>query len=159
VISARERVTPGQAFHAAGGPAVAPAVPAAAEYHDPAWLVRRAWSSYRLPHLQAVVRDTISGLQELSSQDVLGEDASTAERTQHLPDPIHEALQACSEELRDACGMAGAPVARAAHCSLVRGYISQQPLAWAATFEAALDRYRRAACTALLAKFRQQSAG
>jgi hypothetical protein len=153
VISASE-VKPVRPLHAAVDASVAPTP----EYHDPAWLVRRAWSSYRLPGLQAVIQDTISELQELSSKEVLGEDELAAERTPRLPDPVREALRACSEELRDAAGMAGSNVARAAHCSLVRGYIAQQPTAWGTTFAAALDQYRRAACTALLAAFRQKSA-
>lgn len=133
--------------------------PLPGEYHDPAWLVRRAWSSYRLPGLQAVIRATIGELQELPPGDVLGRDFATPEPTPapRLPDPILEALRACSEELRDASGMAGSNVARAAHCSQVRRYISQQPPVWGTTFASALDKYRRAACAALLAAFQQKS--
>lgn len=119
--------------------------------------MRRAWSSYRLTGLQAVIRATIGELQELSPKDVLGASAPASERSNRLPDPVLEALRACSEELREASGVAGSTLARAAHCSLVRRYISQQPPAWGTTFAAALDKYRRAACTALLATFQQKS--
>lgn len=135
----------------------AASVPSPGEYHDPAWLVRRAWSSHRLPGLQALIRSTIGELQDLPPSDVLGPNWSPAERTARLPDPVMEALRACSEELRDASGMAGSNVARAAHCSLVRRYTAQQPPAWGTTFTAALDKYRHAACAALLAAFQQKS--
>ena len=57
--------------------------------------------------------------------------------------------------LRDACGIAGSGVARVAHCSLVRRYTTQQPVAWGKTFTAALDKYRHAACGLLQTAFRQ----
>lgn len=143
-------------------PAVVPpaAVPVA-QYHDPAWLVRRAWSSHRLTDLQAIVRTTIGELQELPAADVMSDCAPgdwRAERTARIPDPLLEALRACSEELRDASGMAGSHVARAAHCTLVRRYISQQPPAWAETFSTALDGYRHAASALLLQAFEQKAA-
>ena len=121
------------------------------EYHDPAWLVQRAWSAYRLPRLQAMVRTIIGELQAIAPGDVLGADESRPALTPCLPDPVSEALRACSEELRDACAIAGSQVARAAHCSLVRGYISEQPASWEQAFGAALDKYRHAACAALQA--------
>jgi hypothetical protein len=121
------------------------------EYHDPAWLVQRAWSAYRLPRLQAMIRAIIGELQALAPLDVLSKDGSRPAPAPCLPDPVSEALRACSEELRDACGIAGSQVARAAHCSLVRRYISQQPAGWEQAFGAALDRYRHAACAALQA--------
>lgn len=129
-----------------------------AGYHDPAWLVRRAWSSHRLARLQAVIRTTIGELQELPAGALVEDRLPAAERTARLPDPVLEALRACSEELRDASGMAGSQVARAAHCNLVRRYIAQQPPAWAELFTAALDKYRRAACAALLAAFQLEPA-
>lgn len=127
------------------------------EYHDPSWLVRRAWSSHRLPGLQAVIRATIGQLQELPTAAVPADNPPALDRATRIPDPVLEALRACSEELRDASGMAGSNVARAAHCSLVRHYISQQPPAWGTAFAAALDEYRRAACAALLAAFQVKS--
>ena len=135
-------------------PAVAPAA-AAAAYHDPVWLVQRAWSSHRLPGLQALIRTTIAELQALAPGELLGKDWSSPERAARLPDPVIEALRACSEELRDACGIAGSGVARVAHCSLVRRYTTQQPVAWGKTFTAALDKYRHAACGLLQTAFRQ----
>lgn len=140
----------------------APDAAPAAEYHDPAWLVRRAWSSYRLTGLQAMIRTTIGKLQALPRGDLLsselGKTWTPGERAGRLPDPVQEALRACSEELRDASGMAGSSVARAAHCSLVRRYISQQPPIWGTAFAAALDNYRHAACAALLATFQHEPA-
>jgi len=128
----------------------APAViPPAAEYHHPVWLVQRAWSAHRLPRLQALIRGTIGELQALAPAEVLGKDWSRPGLAR-LPDPVSEALRACTEELRDACGIAGSQIAREAHCNLVRRYISQQPAAWGETFGAALDKYRHAACAALL---------
>jgi hypothetical protein len=133
-----------------GSKPVAAPVPAA--YHDPVWLVQRAWSSHRLPGLQALIRATITQLQALAPTDLLGKDWSPG-RAARLPDPVIEALRACSEELRDACGIAGSGVARVAHCSLVRRYTSQQPATWGDTFSAALDKYRHAACGLLLEAF------
>jgi hypothetical protein len=132
-------------------------VPSATAYHDPVWLVRRAWSSHRLASLQAVIRTTIGELQALAPRDLLGKDWAPPELGARLPDPVIEALRACSEELRDASGIAGSQVAREAHCSLVRRYISQQPAAWGKTFAAALDQYRHAACRVLLAAFPEDS--
>jgi hypothetical protein len=131
-------------------------VPSPGEYHDPVWLVQRAWSSHRLVSLQAVIRTTIGELQALAPGDLLGKDWAWPELSARLPDPVIEALRACSEELRDASGIAGSQVAREAHCSLVRRYISQQPAAWGKTFAAALDQYRHAACRVLLAAFPQE---
>ena len=131
-------------------------IPSLTEYHDPVWLVRRAWSAYRLPGLQAVVRTTIGELQALDPGNVLDTVQTSGlepEPGGRRPDPVMEALRACSEELRDASGMAGSHVARAAHCTLVRRYISQQPAAWGKTFAAALDSYRHAACANLLVAF------
>lgn len=134
-----------------------PVVASTTEYHDPVWLVQRAWSSHRLASMQAVIRTTIGELQALAPRDLLGKDWVSSELTARLPDPVLEALRACSEELRDASGMAGSQVARAAHCSLVRRYIAQQPAAWGRTFAAALEQYRHAACRALLVAFPRTS--
>ena len=131
--------------------------PSGTEYHDPVWLVQRAWSAYRLPGLQAVVRTTIVELQALDPVNVLdGGVVDCSDPEVRRPDPVLEALRACSEELRDASGMAGSHVARAAHCTLVRRYTSQQPAAWGKTFTAALERYRHVACAALLVAFQPE---
>jgi hypothetical protein len=133
--------------------------PSATKYHDPVWLVRRAWSAHRLPQLQAIVRQAIEKLQTLAPADLLGMDWVPPRRNTpapgpalaaRVPDPIMEALRACCAELRDASGMAGSEVARAAHCDLVRLYISQQSEGWQTTFSAALDKYRHVACSTLL---------
>lgn len=109
-----------------------------------------------MPGLQAVVRTTIGELQALDPGDVLGGIWDRSDPGARRPDPVMEALRACSEELRDASGMAGSQVARAAHCTLVRHYTSQQPAAWGKTFTAALERYRHAACAALLLAFQPE---
>jgi hypothetical protein len=109
-----------------------------------------------LPGLQALIRTTIGELQKLSDGDAPNREQPAEDRSTRLPDPTLEALRACSEELRDASGMAGSQSARAAHCSLVRHYISHQPPLWGTTFAAALDKYRRAACAQLLTAFQQQ---
>jgi hypothetical protein len=129
------------------------------------WLVRRAWSAHRLPELQAIIRQTIEKLQTLAPADLLDRDSTPPRRDTPVPgaalpaqvrDPILEALRACSAELRDASGMAGSEVARAAHCDLVRLYISQESAGWQTTFTAALDKYRHAACSTLLGAFQQE---
>jgi hypothetical protein len=97
-----------------------------------------------------MIRRVITELQALAPGDVLGQNWSPPEIASPLPDPLSEALCACSEELREASGIAGAGVALTAQCNLVRGYVSQQPAAWEKTFGAALDGYRHAACAALL---------
>ena len=122
-----------------------------AEDHDPAWLVQCAWSEYRLPRLQAMIRGIIGELQAIAPGEVLGKNWSRPALARRRPDPVSEALRACSEELRDACGIAGSQVARSAHCNLVRHYISQQPAGWEEAFGTALDKYRHAACAALQA--------
>ena len=142
-----------------------PYVPSATKYHDPVWLVRRAWSAHRLPELQAIVRQTIEKLQALAPAELPEGDELAPRRTTPAPgpailapdpDPILEALRACSEELRDASGVAGSEVARAAHCDLVRLYISQQSAGWQTTFTAALDKYRHEACSTLLRVFQKE---
>lgn len=130
-------------------------VASATAYHDPAWLVRRAWSSHRLPALQALIGTTIRELEALPAGDLLGQSTAGAEPEAHLPDPVVEALRACTEELRDACAMAGSQGERAAHCKLVRDYIARQPQGWGETFAAALEKYRQAACRVLLVAFHQ----
>lgn len=138
-----------------------PYIPSATKYHDPVWLVRRAWSAHRLPELQAIVRQTIEQLRTLAPADLpdLPPRRTTPAPGPTLlaedPDPILEALRACSEELRDASGVAGSEVARAAHCDLVRLYISQQAAGWQTTFSAALDKYRHEACSTLLRVFQK----
>jgi hypothetical protein len=104
-----------------------------------------------------MIRAIIGELQAIAPGEVLGKDELRAAPGPSLPDPVSEALRACSEELRDACGIAGSQVARAAHCSLVRRYISQQPAAWEQAFGAALEKYRHAACTAVQAAIRSEA--
>jgi hypothetical protein len=35
-----------------------------ADYHDPTWLVQRAWSQFRLPKLQSLIELTIHDLED-----------------------------------------------------------------------------------------------
>jgi hypothetical protein len=125
-------------------------VPALARHQDPVWLVESVRGVYSLPRLQAVTRKTIARLQALAPAQLLGQDGAPSARRAQLPDPISEALRACSAELRQACGIAGSQVALMAHANLVRRYAAQQPPAWGTTFGAALESYRQAACAALL---------
>jgi hypothetical protein len=122
----------------------------AAGYHDPAWLVRCAWSTFRLKALQQLVGEVIAELAAIEPREFLGTAVGgSLDRTSLGPDPALEAQQACSDELRDACGMVDAEAQRASHCRLVRDYIAEQPVAWSEAFAAALDKYRHAASAAL----------
>jgi hypothetical protein len=125
-------------------------------YHDPAWLVQRAWSVLRLPRLQELIRATIADLQSLPPPGQLGRESTSA--TRPACDPVAEALRACCEELRDASGMPGAEADRADHCRAVRAYMQQEPLAWSETFVEALNGYRRAATRALERAFARAAA-
>lgn len=129
-------------------------------HHDPAWVVQRAWSTFRLPRLQELIRQTIADLHSLNRQELLGRELTVPERSDSEPafdpatcDPVAEALKACCEELRDASGMTGAAAERATHCRVVRSYMEQQPGAWSEIFEEALGKYRRAASRGLQAQF------
>lgn len=125
--------------------------PPSTEFHDPAWMVRRAWSDYRLPRLQEIVQGIIAHLQAVPAHELLGRELSNPDLTAR--DPVAEALRACCEELRDASGMTGAETDRARHCGEVRSYIQGQPVEWSNTFSEALNEYRRAATRALEAVF------
>lgn len=118
------------------------------KYHDPAAAVRRAWNTMRLSALQAMVNETIAGLQQLEPAELLGRPLSTMEQ-QPESNPIRAALQACSEELRDESGMAGAHELRLLHSQLVRECMLDQPLEWTEAFREAFEKYRVAAGDAL----------
>jgi len=122
------------------------------EYHDPAWLVQRAWSAFRLAALQDLVEKIIADLQRLELGDALDAGPSGLD-LRAAGSPVQEALRACIEELRDASGMASAAEHRAAHCEQVRRYLAHEPSAWAEAFGAALDRYRHEASFALQRSF------
>jgi hypothetical protein len=141
---------PTAAAVAAAKPEVAAAKPEPT-HHDPAWIVQRAWSTFRLPRLQELIGQTITDLHALNPRELLGRELVVPEGSDC--DPVAEALKACCEELRDASGMAGAAVERAAHCRAVRNYMEQQPGAWSETFEEALGKYRRAASRGLQTLF------
>jgi hypothetical protein len=126
------------------------------EYHDPTWLVQRAWSQFRLPALQHLVEGAIADLRRLEPRELV--ESTTYEADAHASgNPLQEALNACIEELKDACGMADAGHRRAKHCEQVRDYIAQHPSAWAEAFGAALEKYRHAASSALQNSFAAQT--
>lgn len=118
------------------------------KYHDPAWTVQRAWSSFRLPALQAIVNETIANLAKLEPPQVLGRDLSEQD-AELESNAVAEAFKACSEELLNEAGMIDSDERRASHCKLVREYKTHQSAEWSATFEEALGKYRRAAGEAL----------
>ena len=118
-----------------------------APYHDPVWMVQRAWSVFRLTRLQELIRLTIKDLQALPTAAPVPGDRPSSDGGG--ADPIVEAFRACCEELREASGMAGAEADRARHCREVREHIARQPPLWTATFTEALNAYRRAATGAL----------
>jgi hypothetical protein len=130
--------------------------PPEAAFHDPAWLVQNAWSVFRLPRLQELIRQTIVELQalpplELAGYEPVGSESAGADRAGC--DPAAEALRACCEELRDASGMPGADADRASHCQAVRDYMAQHPSAWSDAFSEALLQYRKAATRLLESTF------
>jgi hypothetical protein len=116
------------------------------EFHNPTWLVERAWSSLRLPALQRVIELTISDLKRIDPVPIerCG-DASL--------DARGEALKACCAELRHASAMIDAEADRATHCEHVRLHIAKQRDNWGEDFSLALVEYRRAASVALQASF------
>lgn len=118
------------------------------KFHDPAAAVRRAWNTMRLTALQAMVNETIVSLQRLEPAELLGRPLSTLDQ-QPESNPIRAALQACSEELRDESGMAGAHELRVLHSRLVRECMLDQPMEWTETFREAFQKYRLAAGSAI----------
>jgi hypothetical protein len=117
-------------------------------HRDPAAAVRRAWSTLRLTALQAIVNETIVGLQQLEPSELLGRPLSGFE--QHLEsNPIRAALEACSEELREESGMADSRERRLLQRRRVHESMLEQPLAWTTTFHEAFEKYRLAAGRAL----------
>ena len=118
------------------------------QHHDPAATVRRAWSTLRLTALQAIVNETIVGLQQLEPSELLGRPLSGLDQ-QLESNPIRAALEACSEELREESGMADSRERRLLQRSRVHESMGQQPLAWTTTFQEAFEKYRLAAGRAL----------
>jgi hypothetical protein len=114
------------------------------KYRDPAWTVQRAWSSLRLPALQAIVNETITELGRLEPRELLGRELSNQD-PQLESNAVAEAFTACSEELRNEAGMIDSDARRASHCKLVRAYKAHESADWSTTFEEALGKYRRAA--------------
>lgn len=133
-----------------------PARAEAGAYRDPAWLVQCAWSDTRLSVLQALIKTTISALENMDSTELLGRPPSDSPTLVGDPNPVKEALQACCEELRDACGMVDSEAQRAGHHARVRLHMAEQPVAWTEAFIEALDKYRRAASVALSATLQRK---
>jgi hypothetical protein len=121
------------------------------EYHDPTWLVTRAWSVFRLPVLQGLIEGIIADLQRV--EPAVAPTATTAVGMAPAGSPAHEALSACIAELRDASGMAEASARRAAHCEQVRVYMAREPAEWSERFGVALDEYRHRVSFALQTSF------
>lgn len=119
---------------------------------DPAGVLQRAWSTYRLAQVQAVVHETIAELNGIDAERLLGRGPSDSE-VPFAGTPVTEALKACTAELCDECGMPGSPVSRANHCDAVRQTMAHQPAAWAAAFYEALGKYRALACDRLEVRF------
>lgn len=117
-------------------------------HRDPAATVRRAWSTLRLPELQAIVQRAILELEQLPPEAVLGRELSALER-QSEDNPITAALEAFCEELRDESGMADSRARRIEQSAHIRENIHDQPEAWTTTFHEALDKYREAAARVL----------
>ena len=118
------------------------------DHRDPAAAVRRAWSTLRLSALQAIVNETIVGLQQLEPSELLGRPLSGLEQ-QLEGNPIHAALEACTVELREESGMADSHEQRLLQRRRVHESMSEQPLAWTTTFQEAFEKYRLAAGRAL----------
>jgi hypothetical protein len=129
----------------------------AATHHDPVWVVQRAWSVFRLPRLQELIRSTISDLRSLPPPELGGREPSVGFRPEC--DPVADALEACCEELRDASGIPGADADLARHCQKVRDCMAEEPPAWSEAFTEALQEYRKAATRALETSFTRGSAG
>lgn len=115
---------------------------------DPVAAVRRAWNTMRLTALQAMVSETIAALHQLEPSELLGRPLSPLEE-QAESNPIQAALAACSEELREESGMAGAHELRLVQSQLVRECMLEQPQEWTETFREAFEKYRLAAGSAI----------
>ena len=117
--------------------------------HEPARIVREAWSVVRLDRIREVIDETIDKLQRLPPRELLGRELSSAE-LQFCENPIREALESCCDELRDECGTSQSNQRRSAHTELVRRCLADQPHPhWASTYQDALARYRSSAGVAL----------
>ncbi len=124
---------------------------------DPAAAVRRAWSTFRLPALQAIVNDTIAQLERLSPRDLLGRELSPID-SQHEQNPIATALAAFAEELRDESGVVDSHARRIEQSEHIRESMLEQPHAWTATFHEALQKYRQAAGATLQVSLQETTA-
>src|SRR3954467_6119029 len=114
------------------------------EHRDPASAVRRAWSTLRLTTLQAIVNETIVGLQQLEPSELLGRPLSGLDQ-QLESNAIRAALDACTEELREESGMADSHERRLLQRHHVHESMGQQPLAGTSAFQEAFEKYRHAA--------------
>jgi hypothetical protein len=109
----------------------------------PAAVLRVAWNVHRLDAIRRIVDETIHALQGLDSRSVLGRELSELE--QQADSPVGEALVACCNELREACGL---PLSATQRVDLERP--TQEP-EWLSSYENALEKYRDVAGAALQA--------
>jgi hypothetical protein len=116
-----------------------PGAPASA-HADPASVLQRAWGEFRLDRLQQLVEETITFLNTIESDQLLGRTLTALERG-FPDDPVAVALEACRAELREGCGMVDSEARRAHHGDLVRRHLADDPT-WAATFREAFEKYR-----------------
>lgn len=122
---------------------------------DPAFVIQRAWSVYRLPRLHELTRLAIADVRALLPSDLLGRELSSLDLSECSP--VAEALEACCSELREESGMPLAQSDRQGHGRRVRSYIEQQPAEWSEAFEEALHKYRSAAAVALQAVLKDRA--
>jgi hypothetical protein len=110
---------------------------------DPARLLQEAWSVVRLDTIREFVGETIERLRQLSPQQLLGRaDANPGSRFDL--NPIGLAWQACSDELRAESGVPDPEHLRSARTDSIHRRLAAEP-EWAAEYQEALGRYRRAA--------------
>jgi hypothetical protein len=107
---------------------------------DPVSVLQRAWCELRLAKLQRLVTETITLLNAVDPERLLGRKLEEIETTLR-GNPITDALEACRAELREECGMLHSSAQRASHGELVRRHMADSPK-WAAAFREALEKYR-----------------
>ena len=101
----------------------------------------------RLDAIRAFVGDMIERLGQLSPQQLLGR-AVANPVTRFDLNPIGQAWQACSDELRTESGVPDPEHLRSARTDSIHRRLAAEP-EWAAEYQEALSRYRRAAAQAL----------
>jgi hypothetical protein len=108
---------------------------------NPARTLREAWNIVRLDVIRDFVGETIEKLKQLSPQQLLGRAVADV-GSRFEVNPIGEARQACSDELRAESGLTD-PL-RSARTTLLRLRLAAEP-EWALEYQEALGKYRGAA--------------